>query len=385
MTATEDRELRRALHSTLQSVQPSPAPVEAIIRRGRHIRLRRARAAVAALGVAAVVAVTAMALHGSPQPASPTSSASVPGGRVVPGGVFARGTADGHSWQLSVQDIADPGYTCVPAITINGTDADPLSPDPSGGAAVTLGPADPGTGFAYLIAPADIKEFSVNGGLVQPVTATACGIQYRLVGFAYPVTGMLRITAILTSGGRQAVLTVAAATTVPQPTAATPQVDGIWDNKDSSPVVTNPFTVASGTLSGGQGWTIMVQFGTAGDCYDFEGTTTLRTSQIRYCGPVSTPDGPETIMALPLAFPDPGTGATGYAVQVSPVTDALEATLSNGSSEMATFCVVDGRTYAAFVVPYPLRLATLTWFDARGRAIADTTALPQFGYVQFGP
>jgi len=367
----------------LQVVQPPPVPVEAIIRRGKHIRLRRAGAAVVALGVAAVVAVTAGALHGSPQPARPMSSATVPGGPVVPGGVFARGTVDGHSWQLSVQDVADPGYTCVPAITINDADADPLSPDPSGGAAVTLGPADPGAAFAYLIAPADTKEFSVNGRLVRPVTATACGIQYRLVGFAYPLTGMLRIMAILASGSRQAVLTVAAATTVPQPTAATPQVDGIWDDKDSSPVVTNPFTVASGTLSSGQGWTITVQFGTAGDCYAFEGTSSFRTSQMRYCGPVSTPDGPETIMALPLALPDPGTGATGYAVQVSPVTDALGATLSNGSSEMATFCVVDGRKYAALVVPNPLRLAKLTWFDARGRAIASTTALPRSGYVQF--
>jgi len=385
MTTTEDRELRRALHGTLQALQPPPAPLEAIIRRGRHVRLRRAWTTVAALGVAAVVAVTATAVHGSPQLAGPTSSATVPGGPVVPGGVFARGTADGHSWQLSVQDIADPGYTCVPAITINGTDADPLSQNPSGGAAVTLGPADPGTAFAYLIAPAGIKEISVNGGLVRPVTATACGIQYRLVGFAYPLTGLLRITAILASGSRQAVLTVAAATTVPQPTAATPQVEGIWDNKNSSPVVTNPFTVASGSLSGGQGWTVMVQFGSSGDCYEFEGTSALHSSQMRYCGPVSTPDGPETIVALPLAFPDRGTGATGYAVQVSPVTEALEATLSNGSSETATFCVVDGRTYAAFVVPNPLRLSQLTWYDGAGKVIASTTALPRSGYVQFQP
>jgi hypothetical protein len=385
MTTTEDRELRRTLHGTLQAVAPPPAPVEAIIRRGKHIRLRRAGAAVAALGVAAVVAVSVAAPHGGPHLARPASSATVPGGPVIAGGVFARGTADGHSWQLSVQDIADPGYTCVPAITINGTDADPLSSDPSGGAAVTLGPADPGTGFAYLFAPADIKEFSVNGAIVRPVTATACGIQYRLAGFAYPLTGMLRITAILVSGGRQAILTVAAASTVPQPTAATPQVDGIWDDNGSSPVVTNPFTVASGTLSGGQGWTVTVQFGTAGDCYGFEGTSSLRTSQVRYCGPVSTPDGQETIMALPLAFPNSGTGATAYAVQVSPVTDALAAILSNGSAETATFCVVDGRNYAAFVVPRPIRLAKLIWLDARGQAIASTTALPRSGYVQFQP
>jgi hypothetical protein len=104
------------------------------------------------------------------------------------------------------------------------------------------------------------------------------------------------------------------------------------------------------------------------------------------CGPVSTPTGPETIMALPLAVSSyPPTGLTGYAVQVSPATAVLKATLSNGSSELAPFCVVDGRNYAAFVVPNPLRLSRLTWFNAAGQVIASTTTLPRYGYVQFQP
>ena len=73
------------------------------------------------------------------------------------------------------------------------------------------------------------------------------------------------------------------------------------------------------------------------------------------------------------------------AVQVSPGTDQLTATLSNGSSVPATFCVVAGRMYAAFIVPSPLRLSRLSWLDAGGRVMASTTALPQFGFVQFQP
>ena len=42
MTATEERRLRRALYGTLESLPPSPAPLETILRRGRLIRLRRA-------------------------------------------------------------------------------------------------------------------------------------------------------------------------------------------------------------------------------------------------------------------------------------------------------------------------------------------------------
>ena len=47
--------------------------------------------------------------------------------------------------------------------------------------------------------------------------------------------------------------------------------------------------------------------------------------------------------------------------------------------------VVDGRKYVAFIVPNPLGLLRLTWLDAAGRVIASTTALPQYGYVQFQP
>ena len=91
---------------------------------------------------------------------------------------------------------------------------------------------------------------------------------------------------------------------------------------------------------------------------------------------------PEAITALPIGLP---ADATGYAVQVSPGTARLEAFLSNGSSELATPRVVDGRKYAAFIVPNPLRLSRLTWLSAAGRIIASTTALPRYGYVQFQP
>ena len=57
MTATNDRELRRAMHRMLQSVQPSPTPVDAIIQRGKKIRLRSRRRAWAAAATVAVAVV----------------------------------------------------------------------------------------------------------------------------------------------------------------------------------------------------------------------------------------------------------------------------------------------------------------------------------------
>ena len=109
MTATEERQLRRALHGTLRSVSPPPVPLEAIVRRGRGVRLRRAGAAVGALALAGIVAVTSLAPRGSQPPAVPPAAPAVTAG---PDGVFASGTADGHPWRLAVQNIADPGYRC---------------------------------------------------------------------------------------------------------------------------------------------------------------------------------------------------------------------------------------------------------------------------------
>ena len=111
--------------------------------------------------------------------------------------MFASGTADGHAWQLAVQNIADPGYRCIPAITVNGTDADPVSPDPGNYAAVAPGPAAPGLGFAFIQLPADVDRIVLDGQESLPATtATVCGQRYRLVGFAYRLTHPPRITPV---------------------------------------------------------------------------------------------------------------------------------------------------------------------------------------------
>jgi hypothetical protein len=383
MTATEERQLRRALHGTLQSVSPPPVPFEAITRRSKGIRLRRAGAAAGSVALVAAVAVAALAVNGGARTAGP---ARVPVSPAAPGGVIAHGTADGHPWRLAVQDIADPGYACLPAIVLNGTDADPVYPDPGNGAVVALGSAVPGVGFAFVQLPSDISGIVVNGDVNVPaVTAAGCGLPYHVAGFAYPLAKPLRVTVPNPPPGWRPTFTMPLVSTQPPSTHTTPESPGLWINTSSAQGETDSVALAWGTLPDGQDWFIKLQFGTGGDCYELSGSSSLGNNQMGYCGPVSTPDGPETIMALPLGFPNPGTGATGYALQVSPGTDQLTATLSNGSTEPGTFCVVAGRKYAAFIVPSPLHLKKLTWFDARGQAIASTTALPRYGYTQFQP
>ena len=383
MTATEDRELRRALQDTIQSVPPSPAPLEAIIRRGKGIRLRRAGAAAGFVALAAI-AVAALTPLGSRQPAVPAPAQAGP---AAPGGVVAQGRAGGHAWRLAVQDIADPGYGCQPAIVLNGTDADPVYPDPGNLAAVALGPSLPGIGFGFLQLPATVSGVVVNGQQNVPVvTATACGLSYHVAGFTYSLAKTARVTVANPPAGLPSVFTVPQVSIEPPSTATVPDNPGLWINVYMAEGETAPGVLDAGSIFGSD-WTIQIQFGTGGDCYGLSAQGSAgSTAQMGYCGPVSTPDGPETIMALPLGIPSyRSTGLTGYAVQVSPVTARLKATLSNGSSELAAFRVVDGRRYAAFVVRDPLRLSRLTWLDARGRVIASTAALPRFGYVQFQP
>ena len=374
MTPTEDTELRRRVDDLLGNLEPSAVRLDQIIRRGNGIRLRRAGAAVVGAGLAAIIAVTTLGLHAS---RPPITQATVPAGPLAPGGVIASGTADGHAWKLAVQDIADPGYRCLPAITINGTDADPVYPDPENVGVVTLGPAFHGIGFGFIQLPASSSGITVNGGRHVPaVTAAVCGYRYRVAGFAYSVAQAVQVTLDHPPSGWPADFPISQ----PLPPGVAPQSDGLWINTYGVHDETASGLLASGYLSG-QEWSLHVTLGPGGDCYAFNGNG----YQMGYCGPVSMPNGPETIMALPLGFPEADVGAVGYAIPVSPDTAHLEAVLSNGSSELVKPRIVAGRKYVAFIVPNPLQLARLTWLDAAGRVIASTTALPQFGYVQFQP
>jgi hypothetical protein len=381
VSVIRETELRQRVRETVGSVHPSPTPVESIIRRGRGIRLRRAGAAAGALGLAGVIAVTSLALAAGQRPVVPATGRQAAAG---PGEVFARGTISGHAWRLAVQDIADPGYPCRPAIVLDGTDADPVYPDPGNRASVALGSVLPGTGFGFIQVPAAVGGITVNGQAdVTAVALTACGFTYHVAGFAYSLAEAVRVTVANPPPGWPAAFSLPPVSTQPPSKHTTPETPGLWINAFPAGDTTMTGILDTGSAAGPD-WFIEIEFTTGGDCYAFSAQSSVGSAQMGACGPVSTPDGPETITALPLGLPS-GTALTGYAVQVSPVTAGLKATLSNGSSEMAAFCVVDGRKYAAFVVRNPLRLSRLTWLDAAGRVIASTTVLPRYGSVQFQP
>lgn len=371
--------LREQLDELLNAVEPAPLPLERIRRRALGIRLRRTGAAAGGLAAAGLVAAL---LAGSSAPLSAPAPAT--GGPIQPGTPFASGVVAGQAWRLAVQDIAGPGYRCVPGVTIDGSDADPIAPVRLPGLAssagnpafITLGSALPGTGVGFVqVAPGiDALSVVVNGAskVLRTTAVTACGERFGLVGFDYPLTARLRLDA------GSASVTVPGVLSDPPNGGVFPQAAGVWQNQAASYGDLASGTLATGWAYGGV-WKIQVEFGAAGDCYQF----IAGSSSMGACGPVSTPDGLATIMALPFGSGDDG--AVIYASEVSPDTAGVVAWLSDGSTTSAVPQVVDGRKYAALFVVGPTRIIRLTWLNRFGGTIASTTSVARYGVTQFQP
>jgi hypothetical protein len=300
--------------------------------------------------------------------------------------VFAEGTDGPHRWQLAILDIAGPGYRCVPGVTLNGADADPVVATTLGGPAfIEVGH---GAGFAFLqlTTSADQVWLDPAGGVrisTTPVTVTACGQRFRLAGFAYPLTAALHIHVEYTD--RPAVtLTAPSAITDPQPTFGEPEIAGLWQAMGASgPTLANTIVAAGHAAS--EPWSVRVMFGPAGDCFMLaagylDDGVSSRPGWNLTCGPVSTPGGPDLVVALPLAAAAGDGPGVGYALSVEPGTTELIARLSGGDTIQARPVVIDGREYCAFFVPVPYRLTGLTIVTANGRR--STGDLPSYGYVQ---
>jgi hypothetical protein len=215
---------------------------------------------------------------------------------------------------------------------------------------------------------------------IAQATLARAYLAWRRVSRADDPDAYLRRILVNTDPGRPTVYPLPLISIAP-PGVAGPQTDGLWNHVRETGTEPTRALLASGTA-----WSIELIFGVAGDCYEFTSPGSPGDPETSVCGPISTPEGPETIMTMPLSYPPTGLKApTGYAVQVSPGTGRLRATASDGSTQLVTPRVVAGRRYAAFVIGTSLRLERLTWLDTAGKAFASTTSLPRSGYTQFQP
>ena len=411
MSILDEQVLSQRLHEDLDSVAAPPAPVGAVRRRGRSIRARRWAAAASGLtGATAAVAIAVSAQPGNPAarpaaartgaaPSSPAVASVPPAGTLnsglPPGGnAFAAGLAGGAAWQLSVRNIAGRRSGCLPAVMLDGTDGDLLAAA-AGGQAITAAaflddaPAHPGAGFAALqVAPAVTRLTAVfrNGTTlaVHPVPRRACGRQLHLAGFAYPASGVARITAY--SSGPFA---STARETVParlfrgagdpgglaagQP--ALRLVPGVWEHAGATPPDTASGTIGSGRLGSGR-WRVTVTLGAAGECFAAASLGSGAYTSGTACQPIGLP--PATAVLRHLVFSLPS-GLGGYAALVSPRAGTVAATLSNGTTERITPVTVGGRGYVALALPPGTTLTRLTLADRSGHVFATVTSIPPAG------
>jgi hypothetical protein len=136
MSIDDERELRLRLDSALEGITPSPAPVPAILRRGRTIRIRRRVGVVAGLAAAVGVALAAPGLvhlivRQTPEISNEQKwvlSVYPPGPHAAPG-LIAWGTINGKRWDISVTsssgDVLHVGpWGYCSAITLFGGPSD---------------------------------------------------------------------------------------------------------------------------------------------------------------------------------------------------------------------------------------------------------------------
>jgi hypothetical protein len=252
----------------------------------------------------------------------------------------------------------------------------------------------PGVGFGFVqVPPKAVWAWAQPGphgvgdlmlGL-PPVTIHACGETFHLIGFAYPLTATLQIHE--TSDSFNAVYTVPKALSDPRPSLNNPQIAGIWQDLDSVRSTAATAVLASGTAYGQQ-WSIRLAFGTSGDCYllstsYIDDSANAKPSVSAFCGPVSTPRGPATIVAMALGAPASAGLGVGYAMSLSPRTAKLIAELTTGQDFTVRPVMVHGRRYAAFFVPEPSHLMWVNSIDNAGREVAGLQDLPEYGYTQF--
>jgi hypothetical protein len=390
VNSTEERALRQRLREETDQLETGSAPVDAILRRGRAIRARRRGAVASCVAVVAVtVAVTAFVQALSPAgKLAPTIPAGHPSRHNVvlnvpdpraPGGVFASGSADGRPWRLAVRNIAGPAPGCLPAVMLNGHDGDLL--DVRAGTGLIVGNwafwndagGQPRTGVAFAELGSRVTSVAVtlrNGTrfAVRPVSVALCGQQFRLAGFGYPASGVLKVAAYRSD---QATFTYSPPRGTFSPDSALPA--DTWDNTTAASNAASGL-IGAGAVSGTP-WRLRVTLGSDGECFEVALRPDGTPGSASICRPIGMPPADVSLITLPYGTPSGGV-LLWYMGTVSARTAYLRAGLSDGTTTRLLPVQIAGRKYFALATAKGVIARQLTLYDAAGHAFASTTEIP---------
>ncbi len=368
MSTDDERELRRRLGGVLEAVDPSPAPVTATLRQGRHIRVRRQIAVAAGLAVAVGVAVGVPVLlrPSPPRPQSPGPSVTVnPASPAARDGVIGSGTINGKRWQVVAQRPGSGGTAGSQCFLARGALSTGLAcfgvTPPSGGSGDPVGFNSIGSGRGQALygpVAAEVTRVTVTlaGGTVLELRPTEAYGQ-RYVAFAIPLP--LAITRVVAYSARGEI-----SEAVPFNTAGDDTV-GAWlaPGQQGPPRVTR--VVGSGTVDGSRWWQI-VHAGPWGYCF---------TGQMGGCFDTVSRSLGNRVGSITGG----GRGSTNWAFgTASAAVSYVRVILSGGRSVTARTVDVGGPRFFAFAIPKGFTLVGVEWYASSGHQVASERAAQIF-------
>lgn len=358
MSTGAEQEMRERLSAVLDGITPGPAPVAAVIRRGRTVRRRRiAGATAAALAVVAAVAgLSSLGLRlpsAAPENPRPPVVTVVPPGPGAPAGQIASGTVGRAHWSARVT-APRKGTTCLIASgdtgQFCGLSASPLSP-------AGLGGGMSAHGYRILGGPVRPRVTRVEVLLADGqrlVLHPAAAYGRRWVAVALPLrTGVIKAVAY---HGR-AVYRYAIPFTEPGPRPF--PVFQAWLRPGSAGLPRQVIQIASGTADGHR-WSATEYSGPWGLCLVISGGSDCMSGDRPLMDPgkltqgiASVPDGVHLAVA-----------AAGVA--------SVELDLSSGQQvRVATRAGVAGERFYAYVLPHGTEVAGWTAYGPDGTRLGS--------------
>lgn len=360
MNIQDERDLRDRLGGLLNHVEPRPAPVASVVRRGKGIRMRRWITVTAGL---AVIAAGPTLLPGflqghTPVPFPPLNYKVTvqPPGRGARPGLVAQGTINGKRWQVVLARSMGAGCTPDAHLLTCGMG---FPPAVVGRAEVNLASSSAnGTQYVLGAVGARVTRVTVqlSNGTEMQLTPTPIGGR-RWVALAAPVLTIRRAV----SFAGQTELGYA----IPFVSASAGTIFGSWLHPGQAGPPRAAFRIGSGSV-GGTSWSAHAYVGPWGVCL-------IGAGDVTDC----IPSPAELVLRHALnseVMCGPAGIANWYAGKVAAAVQAVRLRLSDGSSTSARPVQISGGA-RLYVVAVPKGVRFVTWdaLDGAGRSLGSGT------------
>ncbi len=348
MSTDHERDIRDRLGGALDTITPPSPPVEAVLRQGRTIRMRRRAAVAAGLAVVIGLGVALPGLvshvHAAP-PAVRSYRVTDNPPRSTPSKLTFSGTIDGRPWRFAIDWQHGAPVLIGPGMPSNSmTD---LSP---GGAPANLAGSGVGTRLALAgQVRRDVSYLALNqpGGSTVDLTAVRWHGR-RWVGVLLPVSLRLR-TAVAYSTRGEVAYAVPFRGTI-----------NVWLRPGQHGLRRQTVRIATGTLDGKR-WSFTGYAGPWGICLRATGgndDVCLGRSSL----------GPGQLTGWMGCGGGPGQFTNGLA---APDISYLKFRISDGTTQRVVPAGLAGHRYFAFAIGAHLRVVGWTAYRASGQVLGS--------------